>query len=89
MSRKRPKTLHPFTRQQFLDKLYYCRKVALDLRREAHFSSPEYAAAGEMTDAIDRIAEALTGDRELYWQTSNAHRVFTPGAPPWTDAMKE
>ncbi len=82
MVSRRPKQLSPIKKQDFLDRLYHARNTAIDIRREAFIGSAEYAAAGEITDAIDKVAEALTGDRTLYHLKSDAHLTFRPGELP-------
>ena len=54
-------------KQQVLEKLREGRTGAIQVRKEAKINSPEYRAAGEVTKAIDALAETLTGNREYFW----------------------
>ncbi|MBG6161506.1 hypothetical protein IWQ54_001156 [Labrenzia sp. EL_195] len=46
-----------------LEKLGNGRAGAVDVMRQAKIGSPEYKSAGYVADAIDDLAEKLTGDR--------------------------
>lgn len=46
-----------------LEKLGNGRAGAVQVMREAKIGSPEYKSAGYVADAIDDLAEKLTGDR--------------------------
>jgi len=46
-----------------LEKLGNGRAGAVQVMREAKIGSPEYKCAGYVADAIDDLAEKLTGDR--------------------------
>jgi hypothetical protein len=43
-----------------------CRRAMVRLSTEAPIGSPPYRAAVEVLDALDKLAEALTGDRTLW-----------------------
>ena len=43
------------------------RSGAIRVCREAKINSPEYKAAQAVTEAIDDLAEKLTGNREFFW----------------------
>lgn len=43
------------------------REGALLVCMKAKTGSAEYAAAGRVIEAIDGLAEVLTGNRELFW----------------------
>ena len=46
-----------------LERLGNGRAGAVQVMREAKIGSPEYKSAGYVADAIDDLAEKLTGDR--------------------------
>lgn len=50
-----------------LEALREGRSGAIRVHREAKINSPEYQAATAVTQAIDDLAEQLTGDREHFW----------------------
>jgi len=47
---------------EVLEKLAVGQAGAIQTHREAKINSPEYRAATGVTEAIDRLAEELTGD---------------------------
>ena len=51
-----------------LRKLREARDGAILVRREAAINSTEYEVAGRLNDAVDDMVEALTGDREYFWE---------------------
>ena len=53
-------------KQQVLDKLRMGREGALQVRGEGKIYSDEFVLAGEVNQAIDRLAENLTGDKTYF-----------------------
>lgn len=53
-------------KEQVLKKLYIGRQGAIQVRTEAKTSSDEYRAATAVTQAIDELAQQLTGDDEYF-----------------------
>lgn len=53
-------------KDEVLKQIKVGRDGALQTHREAKINSPEYRAASEVTTAIDRLAEQLTGDRGYF-----------------------
>lgn len=51
---------------EVLEKLSAGRAGAIQTHREAKINSPEYRAASGVTEAIDRLAEELTGDPKYF-----------------------
>jgi len=51
---------------EVLEKLRTGREGAIQTHREAKIGSSEYRAATEVTEAIDRLAEQLTGDPRYF-----------------------
>ena len=51
---------------EVLGKLKEGRSGAIQVCREAKVFGPEYRAALAVTDSIDGLAEALTGDRKIF-----------------------
>lgn len=56
-----------FDRSKALETLSVARTGCIEVRRKARINSPEYQAAGDIIEAIDRLAELLTGDPEYFW----------------------
>ena len=50
-----------------LDKLAVGRASMVLVCTNAKINSPEYRAASEAKEALDRLAELLTGDPEYFW----------------------
>ena len=53
-------------RAKALDALATGRDGAIQICREAIINGPEYEAAGTVIEAIDNLAERLTGDRSHF-----------------------
>lgn len=64
MAKKR--LLSAATRGATLAAAKACRTAAVQLLTEAPIHSAEYQRAAELLDAIDALAEALTGKAELF-----------------------
>ena len=72
------KTKRMFTgtdRQALLTAIEQCLKASIDALRRAPCTGDIYARTSALVDAIDGVAEVLTGDREHFWlePTTNAH----------------
>jgi len=52
--------------KEVLQKLKQGRDGAIKVHREAKINGPEYQAASRVTEAIDDLAEELTGDRAYF-----------------------
>lgn len=52
--------------QQVLEKIEIGRDGAIQVCTEAQINSPEYAAASQVTVAIDELAGHLTGDQSYF-----------------------
>jgi hypothetical protein len=44
-----------------------CREAAVRARTRATIGSEGFEVVGELLAALDRVAEAVTGDRERFW----------------------
>ena len=53
-------------KSEVLAKLEVGRRGAVQVRTEAKINSDEYQGAGTVMDAIDNMAEKLTGDRSHF-----------------------
>ena len=53
-------------KSQALEKLGIGRSGAVQIMQSAKIGSPEYRAAGDIAEAIDDMAEKLTGDRRHF-----------------------
>ena len=62
-------------RQALLTAIEQCRKSSIDALRRAPCTGDVYARTSALVDAIDGVAEALTGDRQHFWlePSTNAH----------------
>jgi hypothetical protein len=62
-------------RQALLTAIEQCRKACIDALRRAPCTGDVYRRTSALVDAIDGVAEALTGDRQHFWlePTTNAH----------------
>ncbi|MEM9128321.1 MAG: hypothetical protein AAGA97_01190 [Pseudomonadota bacterium] len=49
-------------KDQILEKLAVGRSGSIQTQTEAKINSPDYRAAMDLTDSIDRLAEVLTGE---------------------------
>ncbi|WP_136661820.1 hypothetical protein [Nitratireductor sp. XY-223] len=66
MSRTKPRRAY-YVKDEALKMLETGRKGAIKVSGGERFSSPEAKAARAVANAIDDLVEALTGDRELFW----------------------
>lgn len=53
-------------KDQVLEKVAVGRQGAIQVRIEAKINSDEYRAAGDVIDAIDKLAGTLTGDESHF-----------------------
>ena len=62
-------------RQALLTAIEQCRKASIDALRRATCTGDIYSRTSALVDAIDGVAEVLTGDREHFWlePSTNAH----------------
>jgi len=62
-------------RQALLTAIEQCRKASIDALRRAPCTGDVYRRTSGLVDAIDGVAEVLTGNREHFWlaPTTNAH----------------
>jgi hypothetical protein len=62
-------------RQALLNAIEQCRKASIDALRRAPCTGDIYARTSALVDAIDDVAELLTGNREHFWlePSTNAH----------------
>jgi hypothetical protein len=60
-------------RQKLLSAIEQCRKASFDALRRA--TGHIYARTSALIDAIDAVAELLTGNRQYFWlePSTNAH----------------
>jgi hypothetical protein len=47
------------------------RRACIAICAQAPIGGPEYRAASRLTSEIDAFAEALTGDRQRFWNKSH------------------
>lgn len=71
--------LPPTTIDAAMEAAGECRKLCVQVLTEAPIGGPAYKAAGEVMDAIDKLAEALTGERKRFWL--KPHGGSFPGIP--------
>ncbi|MEW2914112.1 hypothetical protein [Leisingera sp. JC11] len=55
-----------FKKEEALEKLWAGRRGATQVQTDARINSSEYRAAGRVMEAIDDLAEALTGDPRYF-----------------------
>ena len=62
-------------RQKLLSAIEQCRKASFDALRRAPCTGHIYARTSALIDAIDAVAELLTGNRQYFWlePSTNAH----------------
>jgi hypothetical protein len=63
-------------RQALLTAIEQCRKASIDALRRAPCTGDVYARASALVDAIDGVAEVLTGKREHFWLEPSTNRHF-------------
>jgi len=62
-------------RQVLLTAIEQCRKASIDALRRAPCTGDVYHRTAALVDAIDGVAEVLTGSRQHFWlePLTNAH----------------
>lgn len=63
-------------KHEVLDKLVIGRRGAVQVRTEAKINSPAYQSAGAVIEAIDQLAEQLTGDPTYFHLKAAAEKRF-------------
>ncbi|TCZ61092.1 hypothetical protein [Roseicella aquatilis] len=79
MPKHRRRMLMPDAVDAALEAAEACRRAAMDVMRQAPIGGPVYQAASAVMDALDGLAEALTGDRERFW--AKPHSTTPHSAP--------
>ena len=64
---RRPRTLSLAARTEALAAIEAARRASVRIRTEAKIGGSEYEAAGKAMEALDDLAGALTGNREVFW----------------------
>ncbi len=63
----RERIFHEPAAKQLLDAIGTCRKACIEASTEVPINGDVYQAAWKVKDAIDGLAEVLTGDRQHFW----------------------
>jgi hypothetical protein len=61
-----------------LDAIRACRSACRQAQAQAPIGSPVYVEAGRLMDAIDGVAEVLTGRRDALWGRVAGHIPVHP-----------
>lgn len=69
-------------REAFLAQAGAWRKACLDMQARAPIVEPFYASIGKVVEAIDDIAEAVTGDRRRFWTRQHSAYGSPQAAAP-------
>ena len=77
--RRRPAELYGPNRDRLLDALGRCRRIVNTMASEVEMGSPTTVALGAVRDAIDGVAEIVTGGRRFYYERG------TTIPPAWQD----
>jgi hypothetical protein len=64
---RRPRALSHATRTEALSAIEAARRASVRICTEAKIGGAEYEAAGRAMQALDDLAGALTGSREVFW----------------------
>lgn len=64
---RRSRTLSTATRTEVLPAIEAARRASVRICTEAKIGGAEYEAAGKAMAALDDLAGALTGNREIFW----------------------
>jgi hypothetical protein len=67
MSNRRRRLFSEFDADDLLAAVEACREAAVRAHTRAPIGSEGFEVVGELLAALDRVAEAVTGDRERYW----------------------
>lgn len=71
-------------KDEVLENLSVGRAGAIQTCTEAKIASPEYKAADEVMEAIDKLAGLLTGDPQYFWiKMAPAQGPNQPKSPEW------
>jgi hypothetical protein len=62
--------------RNLLTAIEQCRKASIDALRRAPCTGDVYARTSVLVDAIDGVAEVLTGDRQHFWLEPSTNRHF-------------
>lgn len=85
MGRRRSKRfVLPEQQEAFLAKAGEWRQACLDMRSRAPIGEPFYDAIGKVVEAIDDVAEAVTGDRRHFWTRPHSAPGPSQAAAPDT-----
>jgi len=63
-------------RQVLLAAIEQCRKACIDALRRAPCTGDVYRRTSDLVDAIDNVAELLTGNRKHFWLEPSTNRHF-------------
>jgi hypothetical protein len=66
MTRHSPRVFGVTQQKALLDAIGACRQACAQAITAAPIGGPAYVAAGRLMEAIDDVAEVLTGDRRLF-----------------------
>jgi hypothetical protein len=79
---RRPRRLSSLDADAALVAAQTCRRAMQDLHRAVPVPGPEYEAASAVVEALDGLAEALTGDRRLWRPSPTRPAEAAPRRPP-------